>query len=1015
MPINRARSIRRHAKFAYMFCFFVFILYFDELCQFLSLTRTDLQLKPPASHRFPHFIVCVPSDSLFSNLSAGSPSVGDFRRHVMPRMVRKSVKSLYQLDLDISGLEKQNSPPQFECDFLNCKRPRSQPIPLGMFLFDGRICDVYHVFDWPASAHLLLHNSWADQTMSLSIFSYHPSEMWISKWHELSSTDIDSSIELVVLHARDVSFRSQNSCHPWPFIINQTRSCPFLLQNESDASLIDLPTALTSRCVVHLLYRSCDHQQYHLSRINPNQTLMSNATFAIHFQDPFMFVVSYPLLSIASFLWFTSQLMSTFVGITLLHEIRQFPVVLQQSRHIRILFNRKPFLQRFLTKIVWLIPFLLYYFQTRQLIWQFKYQNLSTRQQINLQSIDLPNFAVSVCVSHTALRHPNVTRFCAANKLVVLPDTDSQIRHLLWTESCVQRIFQTSLNHSEFYFRRRFTCLRFQLHNHQQPTYLIQNDLNDQLLSPYLFTAESKIFLNQNHVRFYIHAFDDFPRTEKQQTVAQVLLTKIFIEERVPSSGCIDYRIKLNCTSRQHCIEKCLLHSYVLHHGYIPTHVSYVPSQYPSHWAQFTLQDRPDIYLQEFCKSKCNQTDCLKLIYRPNYYRKSLKTSIFVPKQTSIVEAQQVYTFPTLEFALQMLALVNFCFGINPYRLLRLLTQGWHTQHWFQTTFQCFTFLITAVLVYLHVRNSLDQEPVVNTSFGHVSIGTAPNIHICRRHNSSAYDEEGRPLSLLLLKKYVQLQYTLPNQTITSYEFLSRFSPNRTEFSLFHRIIRSPNLTCFQFIPMFQVNFTLLQGKQSVLYDIKVTHSPTLPLHVGSSHTHWPVFFFEQPSQMTFLNIWVGYRQTRLCNTYEFPREQMLLGEIKQLLWKGLERPLSKQHLLHKVKRLQKKIQLPDCRLSQYMPIMMKELVSESPNVSWYRVMNSDLQIKVIYTDSFSYSHFIIFLFTILEIFMNITFNHSIMVLFARIPICINFRYILAQRRRLRMKKSKGKFIWPTG
>jgi hypothetical protein len=964
---DKMPSIRPDAKVAHVFCLVVFIVYFYKLCLHLSYSRTDLQLVHPVHQTFPHFTVCVPDVRFQASSSSPPPTIGHFRSNISVTMV---------------ALQRYSGTVLKGNQLSTLKT--AQPVPIGMFAMDNRVCDVYHVHDWPGNSFLLLKSRWDDKSLSLLMFVHHESEIWINMWHELPASTLGHQVEFMMMRDQNMAVRSQVHCAEWTDILTEELHCPFDLQNDTNQPIASLTVKDRPTCVLNELYRSCDRHQFQLVRAIPAHVSQVNFPylnltiphdhFGVRLQNPLLWAVSNPLLSVPTFFWFTIQLLSTFVGFTLFHELDKIPDALQHLSWTRSLFHHRPGLERILKVCLLIVPLFMYQAHVHKLSWEFQNRALGTRLQIKMATVFVPDFAVSVCVSNEALSRPNVSAFCNASteRRALQGQTPKQ---LWWAESRMNCILDLPINSSKLYFRRNFCCHRFQLYNQKRPEHLILLRHYSLLLNPFLFHVRIRVPIEIEHLRYYMHTINDVARTEKQQTMTQMLQNRIYIKKYLPGFGCINYQT-LNFASRLHCLEHCILQSYVDKYQHIPTYVSFMPENHPQRWKSLPFSDVYDRKGHVQCQPKCAKSDCYWLIFRPNYYLEANKTSMVVPKQTLIVQTQQVLKTRLSEFILQILCLTYFCFGVSHYRLVRALVRRLSSR-FLRKVSLLINFTIASLFVYAHLVTWDDHVLVVNTMFTHLTIGHPQSVQVC--WNPSLAVASGGP-SFLELRRNMRLKYQLTNRT--RYEF--SFERNSEQFPFEQHLNTSPNRTCFQLFPTFLINFTALQGKQDMLYDIRIPR-PAYDLYVGSSQTRWPIFFIKEPSQLTFINIQIEYADAHLCRNYEKTRDELYYTFIKRLLHRLRNSLSNTQQALDSLRTFREQHLLPDCLVSQYTPILMYELDSPSPNVSWYRIINSNLQVKVVYSDDFSISHFIIFLFTILEIFLNITFNHSIMILFSNI------------------------------
>lgn len=216
-----------------------------------------------------------------------------------------------------------------------------------------------------------------------------------------------------------------------------------IIDNQTYSSTSILP------CTVNSYFNSRLLPSYH----NPDLMTLDHNEIAFQIQNPVLRFERRLLLNTANFIWFNSQLLCTFFGLTLYtalyRSIDCSIKIVQKINQKRRAFHRSKFVcissPSSLQKLVLLFSSLIFVVQFIELSNEFFVRNLRQNSHLRVETYKIPDYAVSVCFSlnHTSSNQEDVTIQDQLSESL-------QLKHLM-------KEFISS-KHLGFYFRHRKIC-----------------------------------------------------------------------------------------------------------------------------------------------------------------------------------------------------------------------------------------------------------------------------------------------------------------------------------------------------------------------------------------------------------------------------------------------------------------------------------------------------------------------------------------------------------------------------
>lgn len=949
-----------YSKIVQLICFTVFIYYFLQLYSMYYLNQTDLQLLFSNQRSFPNFVLCF--------------------LYIVPNIFSKNTSLAHlesMIDVRMSLTQSSNS------------SHLSKPFTTGWVkqvetsdpTFEGEVsyCAVFVVPDWPGDARLVLTPKRV-YVVGILFFTNHESESVTNPWHYFYPENLGKVTEIVRSSESRLNARLKTSCWTWPVIKQMYQKCTISMTKDNAIELEYVHNFSSPLCIQDALQNVCDYQQFHVARQFPKRFLRDETTkltteiednqHGIQIQSPLLEVNQFPLLDLSKFFWYALQLLSSFFGLTFFNELRQLT---EAKYHFKKFFHsNSATVWAIFRKLVYTVPAILFYIHLKPLAEQFFFENVCNRHLIRLVVAQVPDYTLSVCSKLETIYNESIMKNCFVLVEMNSNVADQVINYssTIIREHAVQ-ILECAVGlknvRQGYYLRNNYLCVRFLVKSMGRILNLIENQLYFQALSPFAVKSENPVPIEIDYFKIYMHPANELAHSEKELTLPQVLQNKVLIKDRMLGPQCQDYTA-LNFTSQNDCIAQCILKVYTHKYRAIPSYISFAPLQHPQ-WAEWPFSDLFDKHIEKRCSQQCHLQDCYQIIFRPNYYPNNYKKSILIPKQTWKIRMKEEPKIHWDEFLLQVLSLTNFCFGITPFRLVRRFLLKFKRNLDYPKVRRSLIFAalsIAVIFVCIVYHSQANQSLLISTHFIQLSRIRPPSLYICLKHNQWQNNT-----SLDTFLSSMNLTFVLPNQTYVNY--------NPYELSpLINRTMNtSPIGRCLQFDLNFMMEFQDFEMKQMSLYDLFLARQPPFWSYIGSHLTPTPIFFLTEPALYTFIHIRVVYDGPHLCKRYPLPRAQFALQYLNKLIIKLKRKEINEQQMLINFRRHQKVTYKPDCEYDQYMPVLIFE-TDPAKQEQRITIINSNFQIKVVFSDSFSVSRFLILFITIMELFLNITFNQSL-------------------------------------
>ena len=462
----------------------------------------------------------------------------------------------------------------------------------------------------------------------------------------------------------------------------------------------------------------------------------------------------------------------------------------------------------------------------------------------------------------------------------------------------------------------------------------------------------------------FIHSANDLIRSESQRTRAFVIFNQIFIKKQFPKTeGCVDYS-KKGFISQGHCYENCVINSYVKKHDHIPSFVSFDPTSLEFHAMNFSFSDKFDFKIDSDCKRSCKDFDCDLIQFRPVSYKFWTLPSIFIPRQSFLISAEEAYTTTWVELMLKIISLVSFCLGFSlSFQLFQLVHLSSRRQ--FVFLLNCFFLISFFVLTSLISDNIFKSPQSISTSITKVTTGRPPSLFICR-HESMKYLLD---ISWIVgTSSTVTLYYNL-----THFEIFNRNADKFLLEKINFKLKRTPSHSCLQLTYNNQFKFP----HKTVIFTLRF-QKHDLMLSVDHPNVFLPSFFLSTPFVVTYIHIQTIRSDS--CQHYPMSKHSMWT----QLMVEEFMRPANESFDLDRSEKLKKiwdsfqaKHSQPECVLDQYLPLIETQVFNRQTETYIVQLANHRIQIR--YESSFALSGFVILMLGMMEIFLNVTFNRGML------------------------------------